>query len=234
MQRELYNIIYFDELSTEKITPNSKLYHIISKEESEKILENYESTENILTIYHPKFEKENDGNDYNKNYYNKRFPNLNRHFYYLNTMIFYPTRIEPSTIDMTNYMFERDENTIIKVTNNKDGNLVKFKEIIEEKKKSNKNLQFFIYYSIFNRNVYIIHSHILDKDLINKKIDMKIIDYKTDYHKLKKDINYINKDLMLLLIRSMKPFRLYYKGKKIQMDSKNIINNNIYQIKNNN
>ena len=234
MQRESYNIIYFDEISTEKITPNSKLYHIISKEESEKILENYESTDNILTIYHPKFEKENDNNDNNKNYYNKRFPNLNRHFYYLNTMIFYPTRIEPSTIDMTNYMFERDENTIIKVTNNKDGNLVKFKEIIEEKKKSNKNLQFFIYYSIFNRNVYIIHSHILDKDLINKKIDMKIIDYKTDYHKLKKDINYINKDLMLLLIRSLKPFRLYYKGKKIQMDSKNIINNNIYQIKNNN
>jgi uncharacterized protein YchJ len=149
-------------------------------------------------------------------------------------MIFYPTRIEPSSIDMTNYIFERDENTIIKVTNNKDGNLVKFKEIIEEKKKTNKNLQFFIYYSIINRNVYIIHSHILDKELINKKIDMKKIDYRTDYHKLKKDINYINKDLMLLLIRNMKPFRLYYKGKKIQMNSKNIIINNIYQIKNNN
>ena len=39
---------------------------------------------------------------------------------------------------------------------------------------------------------------------------------------------------MLLLIRSLKPFRLYYKGKKIKIDSKNIINNNIYQIKNNN
>ena len=221
INRDYYiNNKFFFDFSMSLIAPsresnknNEKIYTLLSKEESNKILDEYaKDNNNILKVYHNPISIENEG------------------YYGYGPMIVYPLRIEPSNVNMNDYLYEAADNHIIQVKNIKDNTFVLFVGNKEIKQKKNKPIQFKIYYQIYHRNVVIIHSHILDKSLENKTIDMKYIDHRTDYRKIKKEHDYIKKETLLLLIRSLKPFKLYYKGKKIQMESENIILNGMYKI----
>ena len=102
------------------------------------------------------------------------------------------------------------------------------KEII--KKKEKKPLQYLIYYTIYNNRTLILHCHILDKAFKYKKIAIKEIKDNIDPHLLKKDKLYINSNDVLLITNSKGPIKLYYKGKKVQMESKLITQNKLYKI----
>ena len=198
--------------SRESNQNNENLYTLLSKEESNKILDEYsKDSNNILKVFHKPINQ-------NIGYNNSR------------TIIINPIRLEPSNINLKDYLFEAADNHIVQVKNINDNTFVLFVGNEEVKEKKNKPIQFQLYYHLINRSVFIIHSHILDKTLENKKMEMRYIDYKTDYHKIKKEDDYIKKDVLLLLIHLMKPFKLYYKGKKIQMESENIILNRLYKI----
>ena len=195
--------------SREANKKGEKLYTLLSKEESNKILEEYsKDNTNILKVFYK--------------------PNKERVGYPI--FIIYPTRIEPSNINIKDYSYESADNRLIQVKNIKDNTLILFNPIEEVKQKKNKPIQFKFYYQINNRQVFFIHSHILDDKLKNKELLIKIIDYRTDYKKIKLEEDYIKNDNLLLLIRSFTPFKLYYKGKKVQMESENIVLNKMYKI----
>lgn len=199
--------------SREANKKGEKLYTLLSKEESNKILEEYsKDVTNVLKVFYKPINQEKFG-----------------YLSFRNNLI-NPTRIEPSHINIFDYSYEADDNHLIQVKNIKDNAFILFNGNKEIKQKKNKTLQFQIYYQLINRINYIIHSHVLDNTLKNKEILIQNIDYKIDYKKLKKEGDYIKNDFLLLLIRSFKPFKLYYKGKKVQMESQNIILNKMYKI----
>ena len=84
-------------------------------------------------------------------------------------------------------------------------------------------------------DVKILHIHAIDASLKDKKVITKIINDQKEAKSLKKDENYIkNDELLLLILNKTLPFKLYYNGKKVQMESFNIIENKLYMIKSSN
>ena len=103
------------------------------------------------------------------------------------------------------------------------------KELI--KKKEKKPPQFLVYYTFYNNiKPIILHCHILDKSIKYSKIEIKEINDNEDPHILKKDSRYINNNSLLLISNSIGPIKLYYKGKKVQMEAKLINQNKLYKI----
>ena len=102
------------------------------------------------------------------------------------------------------------------------------KEII--KKKEKKPIQYLVYYTFYNNKVLILHCHILDKSFKYKKLSIKDIKDNVDPHVLKRDKLYANNNELLLITNSTGPIKLYFKGKKIQMESKLINQNKLYRI----
>ena len=111
------------------------------------------------------------------------------------------------------------------------------KKIIEKKEliqKQKKPTQFSFFYTFYNNQVIILHCHLFDKSFKYKKINIKEIQNDIDPHILKKDKLYINSNELLLITNSTGPIKLYFKGKKVQMESKLIETNKLYKIESSN
>ena len=107
---------------------------------------------------------------------------------------------------------------------------VKYIVIDESKEKNKIPNKFEIYYGIKNKKFFLIHCHVLDKDLRNIKMIIKEINKSEDPHIYKKNEEYIKNNNLLLLIQDLTPFKLYYQGKKVKMNSMQIEENKIYII----
>ena len=272
----------YSEIVSTKITKRDKLYHLLPKKDSEKILNDYNNdTENIITAYF------NDLEEFNKNYRFKRYRKINN----VDDLV-KPKKIEPEDVDMNDYEYHFLNNEITKIKNKDDLSYVEFKiieenkkekviikeeiknikekeekkdikeeiiidnkkgitqqnenrkenkinenikpkkELIKKKEKEIKPIQFIVYYTFSNSNkVIILHCHILDRAFKYKKMIIKEIGDNVDPHILKKDKLYINRNELLLIIKSSGPIKLYFKGKKVQMKSILINMNKLYRIK---
>ena len=138
--------------------------------------------------------------------------------FYLSRNIFLvkPKKIEPEGINMDDYDFYYSYNKITKVRNNKERIDVQFKIIDESIEKSKIPNRFEIYYGIKEEKIYLIHCHVLDKELRNAKMIIKEIDKNTDPHILKKNEEYIKNNELLLIIQESIPIKLYHNGKKVK------------------
>ena len=103
------------------------------------------------------------------------------------------------------------------------------KELIK-KEKVKKPAQYLIYYTFYNNKVLILHCHILDRAFRYKKITIIDIKDNIDPHILKKDKLYMNGNDLILITNSTGPIKLYFKGKKVQMESKLINQNKLYRL----
>jgi hypothetical protein len=142
-----------------------------------------------------------------------------------------PDRIEPTRINANDYEFQYSLNKITKVKNKKEGSYVEFQAIDIMAEKAKRPFRYKIYYSIKNNKINIIHCHVLDKDLKDIKLNIKEIDKNTDPHTLKKSEEHIQSNELLLLVLETYPLKLYYKGKKVKMDSVKIEEKKIYLLK---
>lgn len=221
LQNDLYHIIPLDSITATPITVDSKDFHILSSEESHKITTDYKNdTDNILKVYFKLDEDEIKANEASYKAYGTR--------------VAYPRRVEPERINSSDYLFEESEGKIVQVKNKLTNAIIQFIFYEDKEIKQKKPTQIFFYYTIKkDKEICIIHTHILDKALINKEIIIKHIDLKTDFHKLKSEDEYVKNDKMLLLIRSMMPFRLYYNKKKVHIERVNIQIGKIYRINTN-
>lgn len=203
----------------------------------------YRKTNNVADLVTPKKIEPNDVdmNDYE--------------YYYLNNEIIYVRNKEDNS-----YVFFKiiEENKKIKkydepIKNDKTKDNIKIKEEIVNKndkipkqneteqnktkkeiikKKEKKPIQFLVYYTFSDTNkIIILHCHILDKLYRYKKMKIKEIGDNDDPHILKRDKIYINSNELLLINKSTGPIKLYFKGKKVQMESKLINTEKLYRIK---
>ena len=222
-----HNIFYYyispNQISLLPIKPESKSYHLLSLEESQKILEKYNKDETrVIKAYF-------------KTLSNLKNPDLvgNEMLfddYYLSRNIFLvkPKKIEPEGINMNDYDFYYSYNKITKVRNNKERIDVQFKIIDESVEKNKRPNRFEIYYGIKEKKLYLIHCHVLDKELRNAKMIIKEIDKNTDTHIIKKNEEYIKNNELLLIIQDLIPIKLYHKGKKVKSNIVKIDENKIY------
>ena len=232
--------INFDQVSAEPLNESSKLYHLLSKEESNNIISSFNNDkQNIIKAHFKKLTKI-------RNRINPNNININNFNIGTNSIIFSgmrtftrtygaisvtPTKIEPENIKIDQYEFTLVGDKINLVRNKETGDFVQY-EIIED---ADKPIQYQIYYSIVNNDVKILHIHAIDNSLKDKKIVIKIINDQKEAKILKKDENYIkNDELLFLILNKTLPFKLYYKGKKVQMELINIIENKLYMIKSSN
>ena len=222
-----HNIFYYyispNQISLLPIKPESKSYHLLSLEESQKILEKYNKEETTII------------KAYFKTLSNLKNPDLvgNEMLfddYYLSRNIFLvkPKKIEPEGINMNDYDFYYSYNKITKVRNNKERIDVQFKIIDESVEKNKRPNRFEIYYGIKEKKLYLIHCHVLDKELRNAKMIIKEIDKNTDTHIIKKNEEYIKNNELLLIIQDLIPIKLYHKGKKVKSNIVKIDENKIY------
>ena len=218
-----YNSIQPKEISTLPITPESKQYHLLSLVDSQLIFEQYtlDNTSRIKAYFKTLSNLKNE----NINKDNKLFND-----YYLSKNIFLvkPKKIEPKEVNMDDYDFYYSYNKITKVKNKKEQIDVKYIIIDESKEKNKIPDRFEIYYGIKDEKFYLIHCHVLDKDLRNIKMIIKEINKTEDPHIYKKNEEYIKNNNLLLLIQDFSPFKLYYQGKKVKMKSIQIEENKIY------
>ena len=219
-----YNYIPPNQISLSPIKPESKIYHLLSLEESQKFLENYiKDDKTIIKAYF-------------KTLFNLKNPNLTELIfddYYLSRNIFLvkPKKIEPEGINMDDYDFYYSYNKITKVRNKKERIDVQFIVIDESVEKSKRPNRLEIYYGIKDKKIYFIHCHVLDKDLRNVKMIIKEIEKNIDPHLLKKSEEYIKNNELLLIVQESIPIKLYYKGKKVKMNSIKIEENKIYLLR---
>ena len=221
-----YYIISFDQISLEPYDPNSKLYYLLSKEESTKILTDYNNNkDNILRAYFTTLNnlKNNTNNTQNQNPLG--IINYIRNY---GSILVTPKRVEPSGIKADDYEFQYSLNKITKVKNKKEGSYIEFQAIDETAEKAKKPFRVKVYYCIKDNKIKIIHYHILDKDLRDIKINIKEIEKNTDPHTLKKSEEHIKSNELLLLVLESNPLKLYYKGKKVKMEGIKIEENEIY------
>ena len=228
-----YYTVLPSNISTKSITKESKFYHLLSYEESQKILNDYNNDEKgILKAYFKTLN--NLKNNANMNIDNFD-DNNNDNLYHRQNMIYVtPYKIEPEGINKEDYDFYYTPNFIKKVRNKKEGSSVKFKIIDESVLKKNKPNRYEIYYAVKNDKFQIIHIHIKDKDLSNIKLIIKEADKKVDYHDFKRNEEYIKNNILLLLIQDLKPFKLYYQGKKVKMEEVKIEENKLYLLQSSN
>jgi hypothetical protein len=222
-----YYSIYFDSISTEPINKNSNLYHLLSTEESNKIMNEYNNDKNnILKAYFKSLKNINNNNQNNNT--NQNTIGMRSYLRNYGSILVTPYKVEPIEINLNDYEYQYSINKITKVKNKKEGSYIEFLAIDEEAEKAKRPFRYKIYYNIKNNQMNIIHCHVLDKDLRNIKLNIKNIDKNTDPHTLKKSEEYIKNNELLLLIVESVPKKLYYKGKKVKMDAIKIEENKLY------
>ena len=222
-----YYSIYFDSISLEPINTNSKLYHLLSKEESEKILTIYNNDKNgVLKAYFKTLIGLRNNAETQNN--NNMVEGIRSYIRNYGSILVLPDRVEPKDINMNDYEFQYSLNKIVKVKNKKEGSYVEYIAIDEKAEKAKKPFRYKIYYCIKDNKVKLIHCHVLDKDLRNIKILIKEIDKIIDPKTLKKDEEYIKNNQLLLIIKETVPIKLYYNGKKVKMEGIKIDENKLY------
>ena len=227
----VYNIILPAQVTSKKIEPNSKLYHLLSLEESQKILDEYNKDDkSIITAYFKTL----------LNLQNNAINNINNqnteNIYGRKRNIFFvtPKKIEPERINMDDYEFYYSFNRITRIKNKKDSSDVMYKIIDESIEKGKKPIRFAIYYGIINKKIFLIHCHVLDKDLHNIKMIVKDIKSNEDPHVLKKSGEYIKNNQLLLITQGPKILKLYYQGKKVKTLISKILLDKLYLLQSSN
>ena len=240
IQGNNFFIVSIDQISTQPPSETSKLYHLLSKEESNNIILSFQNdNKNIIKAHFKKLA--NIRNHINSNNISTNNVNIGPNSSIFSGIRNYtraygaipvtPVKIEPENIKIDQYEFTLIDVKINIVRNKEMNDFVQY-EIIED---ADKPIQYQIYYSIVNNDVKILHIHAIDGSLKDKKIAIKMINNQIDSKNLKKDENYIkNDELLLIILNKTLPFKLYYKGKKVQMESFNIIENKLYIIKSSN
>ena len=224
-----YYSIYLDMISIEPIDPTSKLYHLLSTEESEKIMNEYNSNKNnVLKAYFKSLKNLQNNQNNSNQIQNQNFLGIRTYMRNYGSILVTPHRVEPEGINLNDYEYQYSLNKITKVRNKKEGSYIEFVAVDEEAEKAKKPFRYKIYYCIKNNKINILHCHVLDKDLRNIKINIKDIDKNVDPHTLKKNEEYIKNNELLLLIVESTPKKLYYKGKKVKMDAIKMEENKLY------
>ena len=139
-----YNVLS-SQITSKKIEPTSKLYHLLSLEESQKILDEYNKDEkNILTAYFKSLLnlKNNTGNNEQNN---ESVYDFRRKIIFVT-----PIKVEPEGINKDDYDFYYSQNKITRVKNKKEGSEVIFKIIDQSVEKSKRPNRYEIYYGINN------------------------------------------------------------------------------------
>ena len=225
---EFYYTILPSQITINKSETNNKLYHLLSLEEGQKILDEYNKDDkSILKAYFKTLRnlQVNNNNDLNEeNVFNFR----------RNMIIVTPQKLEPEGINMDDYEFYYSLNKITKVKNKREGSEVMCTIIDESFEKSKKPTRFEIYYNIMNGKINIIHCHVLDKELRNIKMIIKEINKDEDPHIYKKNEEYIKNNQLLLIIKELDIIKLYYKGKKVKMNKIKIEENKLYLLQSSN
>ena len=199
----LYYSIFFDRLTTKPIDENSNLYFLLSKEESLKILKDYNNdNKNILKAYfktliglNKTVNTQNSQNQIQNIIGN--IGGIRNYMHNYGNIIVNPERIEPNGIDKNDYEFLYSLNKITKVKNKKEGSYIEYEIIDEEAEKAKKPVRYRIYYNLRENKINIIHCHILDQNLRSIEIIIKEIDKDADPHELKKNEEYIKNNKLL-------------------------------------
>ena len=223
-----YNVLS-SQITSKKIEPSSKLYHLLSLEESQKILDEYNKDEkNILTAYFKSLLnlKNNTGNNEQNN---ESVYDFRRKIIFVT-----PIKVEPEGINKDDYDFYYSQNKITRVKNKKEGSEVIFKIIDQSVEKSKRPNRYEIYYGINNDKITLIHCHVLDKDLRNTKMIIKEIKPNEDPHILKKSEEYIKNNQLLLITQGQNILKLYYQGKKVKMVAIKIEKDKLYFLQSSN
>ena len=226
--KDIENIItaYFDDL--EELNKNSRF-------------KKYRKTNNVSELVLPKRVEPNDVemNDYEYYYLNNQIINIRNKDdnSYIEFKIIEENK-KPRQNNEQIKINEKKESEIKKDINIKK-NESKQIDIVETKvkkelikKKEKKPTQYQVYYTFSESNkVIILHCHILDKAFKYRKLKIKEINDNEDPHILKRDKLYINSNELLLINKSTGPIKLYFKGKKVQMETKLINTNKLYRLK---
>ena len=223
-----YNVLS-SQITSKKIEPSSKLYHLLSLEESQKILDEYNKDEkNILTAYFKSLLnlKNNSGNNEQNN---ESIYDFRRKIIFVT-----PIKVEPEGINKDDYDFYYSQNKITRVKNKKEGSEVIFKIIDQSVEKSKRPNRYEIYYGINNDKINLIHCHVLDKELRNTKMIIKEIKPNEDPHILKKSEEYIKNNQLLLITQGQNILKLYYQGKKVKMVAIKIEKDKLYFLQSSN
>jgi hypothetical protein len=221
-EKVYYYPVKIDNITNEPLTPNSKLYHLLPKEEGDKILKDYENDqEGILKVYFSSLK--NLSAETNKTGYFSFLRN------FPSSTFVTPKRVEPNHIKVNDYQYFYSMNKITKVKNMKDGSLVQFYVIDEEQEERKKPTKFKIYYCIKNKETYIIHCHVLDEKLKNIKLVHQDLGGKGEYlNKIKEESK--NRNELILVIDKLSPYKLYFKGEDIKFESNLMEENRLYQL----
>ena len=221
-----YYSINCNKVSSEPINENSELYHLLSKEVSDKILKDYANDKiNVLKAY---FKTLKNLNNYTTGQQRNILGITRNISHNYGSILVTPYKIEPNRLNLNDYEFQYSLNKITKVRNKKEGSYIEYIAIDEEAEKAKKPIRYKIYYNIKNNKINLIHCHVLDKDLKSSKIIIKEIDKNIDPKTLKKKEEYIKNNELLLIARDLVPIKLYYKGKKVKMESIKIEENKLY------
>lgn len=201
IQNELFTLITFNDIL-------SSSDRLLSFKDSDAFMNQYSNNSNtILKVY------------YSRDHLLSVSPNEQ----------YAPNKIEPSILDMNDYIYEIADGQIIEVKNKKDNLLMRF--IALELKKAAKLKQIEIYYSLNYKNVNIIHVHYLDSSLLSIPIEGIVIDNKFDIKAFKDKTKQQDINRLFILCKSMKTFKLYYKGKKVHFTSQSFVHERLYQIR---
>ena len=224
------------------IDENSKLYHLLPKEESIKILNAYNNDkENVLKAYFKTLKDLKNAATTNLDnppvppaqnplINNENYMGYRSYMRSIGSILVNPYKVEPERIKITDYEFHYSLNRINKVKNKKEGSFVQFEAIDDATLKARKPFRFKIYYSIKDKKINIIHCHVIDKDLRTNKIIMKEIEKDIDPHTLKKNEDYIKNNELLLIVKEQIPIKLYFQGKKVKTEFIKIEENKLYNL----
>jgi hypothetical protein len=243
-----YYSFRFEVISVAPIDENSKLYHLLPKEESTKILNDYNNDkENVLKAYFKTLNNlKNAATDnqilppvppvppvppeQNPLVNNENIMGFRSYIRSYGNILVNPYKVEPERIKITDYEFHYSFNRINKVKNKKEGSFVQFEAIDDATLKARKPFRFKFYYSIKDKKINIIHCHVIDKNLRTNKIILKEIGKDIDPHTLKKNEDYIKNNELLLLVKEQIPIKLYFQGKKVKTEFIKIEENKLYNL----
>ena len=236
-----YYTFRFEVISVAPIDENSKLYHLLPKEESIKILNDYNNDkENVLKAYFKTLKNLKNAATDNQieppvppahnPLVNENIIGFRSYIRSYGNILVTPYKVEPERIKITDYEFHYSFNRINKVKNKKEGSFVQFEAIDDATLKARKPFRFKIYYSIKDKKINIIHCHVIDKDLRTNKIIMKEIEKDIDPHTLKKNEDYIKNNELLLIVKEQIPIKLYFQGKKVKTEFIKIEENKLYNL----
>ena len=230
-----YYSIKFEQISLAPITEKSKDYHLLPPEESRKVLTDYDKDTDGILKAHFKTLIGLRNQPINNPVPSNMMMNLDIAYRSLfnytrsyGSIIVIPDRVEPDRINVNDYEFSYSLNRVNKVKNKREGSFVEFQAIDETVEKAKIPFGLKIFYSIKNKKIKIIHYHILDKDLRDKKINIQEIDSKADPITFAKNEEHIKSNELLLLVMDSYPFKLYYQGNEVKMDAFCVEENKLY------